>query len=249
VITLCCISPANDCSARATSAAPGFFKSFEHQSTGKGYLDGALYYNNPVRVANIERKLIWPDTINSPPDLFLSIGTGFNETIRLASETATKPLGSLPRSPAPLQLIETQKRKKILQVPRILKLFKIMKDRMDNLINTELSWINFTTDIFTPDQDVRSRYQRFNLDLGFEPPKMDKVDQLSVLEEQAHERLKEQGNRHKIRQIAFRLVASSFYFEKSMVPTKHGEIGCTGTAHISLCFPVLIYHLLRQDFM
>jgi hypothetical protein len=103
-----------------------------------------------------------------------------------------------------------------------------MKDRMDNLINTELSWINFTTDIFTPDQDVRSRYQRFNLDLGYEPPKMDKVDQLSVLEEQAHERLKEQGNRHKIRQIAFRLVASSFYFEKSMVPTKHGEIGCTG---------------------
>lgn len=65
-------------SARATSAAPGYFKPFIHERTGIGYLDGALYYNNPVRVANMECKLIWPDTMNLPPDILLSIGTGHN---------------------------------------------------------------------------------------------------------------------------------------------------------------------------
>ena len=64
--------------ASATSAAPSFFKPFESQ--GKQiYLDGALYYNNPVKVANNERKFLWPDTADAHPDLILSIGTGVNK--------------------------------------------------------------------------------------------------------------------------------------------------------------------------
>lgn len=62
--------------AAATSAAPGYFKEFYHQSTGMGFLDGALYHNNPVNVANRERKYLWPDVANARPDLLLSIGTG-----------------------------------------------------------------------------------------------------------------------------------------------------------------------------
>lgn len=64
--------------ARATSAAPSFFKPFV-SCKGRTYLDGALYYNNPIRVANHERKLIWPDVADSPPDLILSLGTGQNQ--------------------------------------------------------------------------------------------------------------------------------------------------------------------------
>ena len=65
--------------ARATSAAPSFFKPFEKSFTKRVYLDGAIYYNNPVKVANNERKFLWPDVADSPPDLLLSIGTGLNK--------------------------------------------------------------------------------------------------------------------------------------------------------------------------
>ena len=62
--------------AAATSAAPGYFKEFYHQPTGRAFLDGGLYYNNPIHVANRERKHLWPDVSNNRPDLLLSIGTG-----------------------------------------------------------------------------------------------------------------------------------------------------------------------------
>ena len=64
--------------ACATSAAPSFFKPFQSASTSRTYLDGAIYYNNPVRIANHERKFLWPDVADSPPDILLSIGTGKN---------------------------------------------------------------------------------------------------------------------------------------------------------------------------
>ena len=63
--------------AAATSAAPSFFKPFYATSSPfKTYLDGALYHNNPASVANHERKFLWPDVAESPPDILLSLGTG-----------------------------------------------------------------------------------------------------------------------------------------------------------------------------
>ncbi len=62
--------------AAATSAAPSFFKPFRSPSNGRLYLDGALYHNNPVRVAWRERKLLWPDVSSKHPDVFVSLGTG-----------------------------------------------------------------------------------------------------------------------------------------------------------------------------
>ena len=64
--------------ASATSAAPSFFKPFKSRNTSKAYLDGALYHNNPASVANHERKFLWPDVAESPPDILLSLGTGKN---------------------------------------------------------------------------------------------------------------------------------------------------------------------------
>ena len=63
--------------ANATSAAPTFFKPFVRtRYPSKTYLDGALYYNNPASVANNERKFLWPDVAENPPDILLSLGTG-----------------------------------------------------------------------------------------------------------------------------------------------------------------------------
>ena len=64
--------------AGATSAAPPFFKPFESQAK-QTYLDGAIYYNNPVKVADNERKFLWPDVADASPDILLSIGTGMNK--------------------------------------------------------------------------------------------------------------------------------------------------------------------------
>jgi patatin-like phospholipase/acyl hydrolase len=65
--------------AAATSAAPSYFKPFYHEVTGRSYLDGALYNNNPVRVAHKEITILWPDVSSKAPDIFLSIGTGQNK--------------------------------------------------------------------------------------------------------------------------------------------------------------------------
>jgi predicted acylesterase/phospholipase RssA len=65
--------------AAATSAAPSYFKPFVHKPTNRTYLDGALYNNNPVRVVQRERRLLWPDVATKHPDIFLSIGTSQNE--------------------------------------------------------------------------------------------------------------------------------------------------------------------------
>lgn len=63
--------------ANATSAAPTFFKPFfQRRYPYKVYLDGAIYHNNPASVANNERKFLWPDVAESPPDILLSLGTG-----------------------------------------------------------------------------------------------------------------------------------------------------------------------------
>jgi patatin-like phospholipase/acyl hydrolase len=65
--------------AAATAAAPSYFKPFYQEAAGRCYLDGALYNNNPVRVAHSERRMLWPDVSSKAPDIFLSIGTGQNE--------------------------------------------------------------------------------------------------------------------------------------------------------------------------
>ena len=65
--------------ASATSAAPSFFKPFRSSRYPyRTYLDGALYHNNPASVANHERKFLWPDVAENPPDILLSLGTGKN---------------------------------------------------------------------------------------------------------------------------------------------------------------------------
>ncbi|KAF2814425.1 uncharacterized protein BDZ99DRAFT_555088 [Mytilinidion resinicola] len=74
--------------AAATSAAPPYFEPFIHSCTGRTYLDGAFYNNNPVRVVHRERKLLWPDLNGKHPDILLSLGTSQHESmIRRELET------------------------------------------------------------------------------------------------------------------------------------------------------------------
>ena len=124
--------------ARATSAAPTYFKSFRSARNGRGYLDGALYHNNPVHVADLERRLIWPETEDSTPDLLLSIGTSRNDAIIDAVQQSAglfgqgKPaMGPKPSSPVVSgpRHIFTRRHKK--SQPR--KSIKILYNRIENI--------------------------------------------------------------------------------------------------------------------
>jgi Patatin-like phospholipase len=67
--------------AAATTAAPPYFKPFYHKLSGQCFLDGAFYNNNPARIVDQERILLWPDVANRSPDIFLSIGTSQNQRV------------------------------------------------------------------------------------------------------------------------------------------------------------------------
>jgi hypothetical protein len=65
--------------AAATSAAPPYFKAFWHGPSDRYFYDGGFYNNNPVKIVQQERRLLWPDVADRPPDICLSIGTGQNK--------------------------------------------------------------------------------------------------------------------------------------------------------------------------
>ena len=73
--------------ARATSAAPLYFPPFVHKPTEQVYLDGGLWHNNPIKIADSEAKAIWPDTKHAHPDLILSIGTGYHTELDATNGT------------------------------------------------------------------------------------------------------------------------------------------------------------------
>ncbi|KAK8066852.1 hypothetical protein PG997_013599 [Apiospora hydei] len=66
--------------ARATSATPPFFKPYQKEETGNEYADAGYKHACPVWVAHHEGKSIWRDNTShsAPPDIMLSLGTGRN---------------------------------------------------------------------------------------------------------------------------------------------------------------------------
>ncbi|KAM3066396.1 hypothetical protein ACMFMG_012086 [Clarireedia jacksonii] len=70
--------------ARASSAAPPYFKPF------RGYQDGGLGgHNNPINLALWEQDLIWKRS-QKQPDIVLSLGTGYTNKTNEEAETNTK---------------------------------------------------------------------------------------------------------------------------------------------------------------
>lgn len=76
------LTPANECpiwqAARATSAAPTFFKPMRIGMVK--YADGGLGYNNPSQLAVDEVRKIWPD---HTPNCLISIGTGHQSAVKV----------------------------------------------------------------------------------------------------------------------------------------------------------------------
>lgn len=192
VEALSCIDPFLLCDrARATSAAPRIFKPFCHQFSKQIYTDGAIYYNNPIEIADKERKLIWPNMEDECPDIVVSVGT----TLRLTPCHSTQ-LASPPR----LGVLSHGK-----------SLYKMAVERIASTLDAEKTWDNYISVLHPPAID-RPRYVRLNPQLSEEPPRLDEVHRMLPLRKLVREKWRDDP---KIRQVAVQLIASSFYFEMS----------------------------------
>ena len=58
--------------ARATSAASTFFEPITIGRFGQKFVDGGLKHNNPIEMADLESRALWPDDDR----IIISIGTG-----------------------------------------------------------------------------------------------------------------------------------------------------------------------------
>ncbi|KAJ2904255.1 putative patatin-like serine protein [Zalerion maritima] len=219
--------------ARASSAAPPFFKAFQKHATGATYIDGALYHNCPVVVSHHERKLIWGDVTGSPPDLLLSVGTGkfgpgqprttYRDRVMVAP-----PHVASPTSPPPQPKPATS-----FFIP---KMAKIAFDRFDNLLRSEKIWSAYLSNTaesshHNTEPGIDRRFIRLNPELGFKVPKMDDVDSIPAIEDAVeHDVLR---FKEKYVEVAHRLIASTFFFQKdsSSVQPNGSGFRCTGTIY------------------
>lgn len=177
--------------ARATSAAPKIFKLFYHQLSKQNYVDGAIYHNNPIEIANKERKFIWPNMKDDYPDIVVSVGTTIRSNSRHPSQLTSPPRNGV--------------------LSHWKSLYKMAAERIASGLDPKKAWDN-SMSVLQPFPIDRQRYVRLNPQLSDELPRLDEVDRVIPLQELVRERWRDD---RKILQVAVQLIASSFYFETS----------------------------------
>ena len=185
------------------------------------FLDGAVFHNNPVRIANYESKLLWPDADERPPDILLPIGTGQHSAD--TDDFANTPRRDRRRLETRKKMYQPKPASRAKHSMRIFGAFefeswlKIFKKRMESALDAELTWKDFRNDVIQPaSYAVADRYIRLNPRTMNRIPKLDDKSQIDRLLEDIENDLRKHGQQTKIRDIAQRLVASSFYFDKCL---------------------------------
>ena len=168
-------------------------------------MDGALYHNNPVRIADAEWKLIWSRSPITHPDIMLSIGTG------LAADQDERSL----KSPITKRgLIRNGKM-----------LFKIATDHIADALDCEKTWNEYTRPLTV--HDSPSRYIRYNVKLDGDLPGLDDIKALESLQEEVMRKVSREA---RITNLAFQLVATWFYFDVERIqPSTQNSALATGT--------------------
>ena len=169
-------------------------------------------------MADLERRLIWPDTEFLPPDILLSIGTSCSNKLHKEAQDSFHVFQqeSDPMRPRLSSAVGThQQRRKTTQMRKVI---KILKNRVENILDTELSWLKFMSDATRGDELASTRYRRINPDIGEYPPKLDDVKKLPNLRRRMHQIMKYADFQKKVQEIARQLVASSFYIDVPYLP-------------------------------
>lgn len=203
--------------ARATSAASRIFKPYDHVPSGNTYQDCALYHNNPIEVAMRERRLIWPENSDYQPDIVISIGTSSNP------KSVPKRI-SLPSSNALWG-----------GVSQVKLLTKTAIDPVLSTRNCESTWAKFIEDNAYSAR-TQKRYIRLNVPLEHDPPKLDDVGAIPGIKNTTSHHCSMQRKEYKA--VADRLLATSFYFERSSAPPSQNENETWTVAGTIICrFP------------
>ena len=111
-------------------------------------------------------------------------------------------------------------RRKTTQMSKII---NIMKHRVENILDTEMTWLMFMSDAARRDEDTKKRYRRINPCTGKDPPKLDDVKMLPSLRLTVQNALKYGDLKRSTGEIARQLVASSFYVEVPYSPMNSHE--------------------------
>ncbi|CAN9422509.1 unnamed protein product [Alternaria alternata] len=198
----------------ATAAATPFFKPFVHPFTGETYLDGAFYNNNPVKVGNRERQLLWPDVQDNHPDILLSIGTSQHQQAMVDRSRSER--FNMQRDISP-SLSHGKVKAKVKHFAGMFQLGKAAINKLGDSIHCERQWEQFLDGMerSTAHSEDSRRYVRINPDIGRTPPRLDDVNEVDRLQSDVSRYLKGPEAMADIEDVVFRLVASSFYFERT----------------------------------
>ncbi|KAI0888475.1 uncharacterized protein GGS22DRAFT_198203 [Annulohypoxylon maeteangense] len=213
--------------ARATTAATPYFKIFQRAETGGQYVESSLRNACPVEVAQQEMKLIWSDVTNLPPDIMLSIGTGRSVKHRKTSLGGGKSTFPSPDASTSLSMSHRTTTRNTLS-----KLSE--EDKTDDLICSSV-WDKFMAGNFaltsSDTTGERQRYIRISPELNIPAPKFDDIQRIDEIDREAEEVL--QQNMLEVKEIAHRLIASTFFFEKEVGSVKQTSSGyaCKGSIY------------------
>ncbi|KAF2475025.1 uncharacterized protein BDR25DRAFT_280671 [Lindgomyces ingoldianus] len=199
----------------ATAAAAPYFKPFVHPRTNATYLDGAFFNNNPVRVGHLERRLLWPDVQNQPPDLFLSIGTSQDQK-QVDKELKIKELPKHELSSSNSNPANLKASSRWRSFAGLWQVGKAAFNRFEDVINSERQWSEFMEVAIQQNnsREEGSRYIRINPDIGRQPPPLDAKGEVEKLQSDISRTMVSHESQCKVEEVVFRLVASSFYFDK-----------------------------------
>lgn len=152
-------------------------------------MDGAIYHNNPVQIADKERKLLWPGMAKEYPDLLVSLGSCYN------------PNSNVTRDDSPLPQSGFWSYGKSL--------LKIAYDHVMSALNSEEAWHAYMN-VLSPPSNQRSKYFRLNPELDEEPPLLDQVEHMSIIKQKVNLIM---CDNNVVQRLASHLIASSFYFQ------------------------------------
>ena len=183
--------------ARATSAAPSFFKSFYKEQNGHTYQDGALKLNNPILAAHFEMVNIWDqNTESAAPDMVLSIGTGYFPDDRNATHDPGPRYG--------VGLVDGMKN-----------FFHIAKGAIREDLDCEKAWKEYMECLGPEFSDRRQRLHRLNVPFTGPKIELDAVNRMAELEARTEAYYRDPRVFAEISDVAAQLIASLFYFERT----------------------------------
>jgi hypothetical protein len=196
--------------ARATSAAPGFFRAFHKDSNHHTYWDGALKLNNPIFAADDERRNIWPESskLLPLPDIVVSVGTGI-----------------FPDAEASRQKHDPGPRYGVGLINGVKTFVHIGVDAVAQCLDCERVWENYVQGVSPNSLNTPLRFHRLNVPFRGEKIELDRVDKMDDLENQTREffgatvplpntaEVSSQDASQRLDDIDMQMIATLFYFE------------------------------------